>query len=82
MAWRTSHIERFMALLDECLLHQELRDGLNMEDIRAVFQLTLLQATEFLVTGDTRVSSPEVYKGFLDVFFHGIMVQPTSEVVP
>lgn len=82
MAWRTAHIERFMTLLDECLEHQELRDGLNMEDIQAVFQLTLLQATEFLVTGDTRVSSPDVYKGFLDVFFHGILVQPSNKVVP
>lgn len=79
MAWRTAHVERFMTLLDECLEQNELRDGLSIEDIRAVFQLTLLQATEYLVAGDARVSSPDVYKGFLDTFFHGIMVKHAQE---
>lgn len=77
MAWRSAHIQRFMVLLDESLEHHELREGLSADDVRAVFEATLTQATEYLVSGNVPVDSAEVYTGFLDIFFHGIL-EPTT----
>ncbi|MBU3742639.1 MAG: TetR/AcrR family transcriptional regulator [Candidatus Kapabacteria bacterium] len=79
MAWRAAHMERFMVLLEESLATHEVRAGLSADDVRAAFRITLLQATEFLSSGNIDVESADVYTGFLDIFFHGIMEEVTPE---
>lgn len=79
MAWRAAHMERFMMLLDESLATHELREGLSAEDVRSAFRITLLQATDFLISGNVDAESADVYTGFLDIFFHGIMDEASSE---
>jgi AcrR family transcriptional regulator len=79
LAWRAAHMQRFMMLLDESLANHELCEGVSVDDVRALFQATLTQATEYLVSENVSADSASVYTGFLDMFFHGILLPSNVE---
>lgn len=82
LAWRAAHMQRFMMLLDESLTSHELCDGVSVDDVRALFQATLTQATEYLVSENVSADSASVYTGFLDMFFNGILLPSNADSTP
>lgn len=81
MTWRADRAARFNAVLGESLESRELRDRLSKDDLHAIYDAFLSQSTQHLLSDDPVGSASDIYRTFLDVFFHGVLTTdlPTEE---
>ncbi|MCX6139311.1 MAG: TetR/AcrR family transcriptional regulator [Candidatus Kapabacteria bacterium] len=73
-AWRQIRYLRFRAIIDDGIAQGEIRTDVGVEDILAVYSVMVNKCMDYATYEDTDVSSVELYRGLMDVFFKGILV--------
>lgn len=73
-AWRQYRYTRFKAIIEDGIAQGSVRSELEIHEILAVYSVVVNKCMDHAALEDTDVTSLELYRGSMDVFFRGIFV--------
>ncbi|MBC8124904.1 MAG: TetR/AcrR family transcriptional regulator [Candidatus Kapabacteria bacterium] len=76
--WRQSRYAKFRHIIDDGIKQGEIRTDISIEDILTVYSVMLNKCMDHAVLDDSDVTPLELYRGFMDVYFRGILVSSIS----
>lgn len=75
--WYAERLTRFRTIVLEGLQDNAIRKDISAEQLLAIYTAMLTRCLDHTLLSDTNLQAVDLYRGFMDVFIHGLADRPT-----